>query len=116
MVYSERTAKRIFSCCAGDRSVMKGFFRTSKWGIGPYRWTDHFWEGAKCKQKAIPKVSAKKPMIRYLHTKRSTEVDCSEVANIAESMHPESHMDSRKDDCGDNRRNEKYFCVYFAHF
>jgi len=55
-------------------------------------------------------------MIRYLHTKRSTEVDCSEVANIAESMHPESHMDSRKDDCGDNRRNEKYFCVYFAHF
>ena len=30
-------------------------------------------------------------------------------------MHPESHMNSRKDDCGDDGRNEKNFCVYFAH-
>jgi len=54
-------------------------------------------------------------MIRYLHTRRSTEIVCSEPADIGGSMHPESHLNSRKDDCGDDRRNEKKFCVYFAH-
>jgi hypothetical protein len=49
-----------FFCCAGDRSVRKGFFRISKWGIGSYHRADHFFWGGKMRAKSNPKSIGKK--------------------------------------------------------
>jgi hypothetical protein len=53
-------------------------------------------------------------MIRDLHTGRATRVN-PRATGTGGSMHPEGHMDPGKDDCGDDRRNDKNFGIYLVH-